>query len=178
MEHTASTTVVIVGDEADAALRSLHGLANVQAESLHGLPDDEAARLASTAQALYLVHDRDPLEHVAGAWTEFFDDQVTLETLQLEIERAIDVLDSGDVAIPDYYVVLHPEELPMTRRHWWLGVVSSASPTRVIPWEEPDAPLTPMLRRLPTGRPWPKHGPWLRGVIGAIPDRVGLSGAA
>jgi hypothetical protein len=30
--------------------------------------------------------------------------------------------------LPDYYVVLHPEGLPMTRRHWWLRALPRTVP--------------------------------------------------
>ena len=178
MGSPAGTTVVIVGDDSGAAVRALTGFQNVQAASLAGRTDEEIARWTSTAQTPYLVHDRDPLEHVAGAWTEFFDDQATLGTLRLEIDRTVDALDRGALSIPDYYIVIDPESLPTTLRHWWLGVVSSAAPVRVIPWRGADAPIAPFLRRLPTSRPWPEHGTWLRSVTSAIPDRVGIDRAS
>lgn len=176
MGSPTGTTVVIVGDETETALRKLEGYANVRAASFAGRPDDEVERWTTSTPALYLVHDRDPLAHVAGAWTEFFDDQATLDTLRLEIDETVTALDRGRLSIPDYYVVLDPESLPATRRHWLLGVLGTASPVRVIPWRDPDAPIAPLLRRLPTARPWPEHGPWLRGVTTAVPDRVGLDG--
>ena len=178
MEHPGSTTVVVIGDGAADALRPLTGLANVRARSLAGWEDDDAERWGQNGSTTYLVHDRDPLGHVAAAWEEFFDDLATLETLSLEVDRAIDALDGRRTAIPDYYVLLDPEGLAPTRKHWWLGVVSSASPQRVIPWSDPDAPLAPLLRHLPTGRPWPDHTRWLRGVTSAVPDRVGLPRSA
>jgi hypothetical protein len=78
--------------------------------------------------------------------------------------------------VPDYYVVIHPETMPVTWKHWWLGVLAVASPNRVIPWPDADAPLARLLSRLPTARAWPDVEPWLRGVTGAVPDRVGLGG--
>lgn len=178
MVSPASTTVVIVGDGAADALRPLARLANVRARSLDGWEDDEAGRWEQSASTPYLVHDRDPLGHVAAAWEEFYDDVATLETLTLEVDRAIDALDGGRASIPDYYVVLEPETLGRTRRHWWLGVVSSASPQRVIPWPDRGAPITRLLRRLPTGRPWPAHAAWLRSVSTAVPDQVGVPRAS
>lgn len=178
MEHPSSTTVVVVGDGAADALRPLDRLANVRARSLVGWEDEDAARWGQGGATPYLVHDRDPLGHVAAAWEEFFDDLATLETLVLEVDRAIDALDEGRASIPDYYVVLEPESLGPTRKHWWLGVVSSASPQRVIPWSDPDASLAALLRRLPTGRPWPDHARWLRGMTSAVPDKAGLPTSA
>ena len=172
-----STTLVVVGDDG-ALLRSLAGHVNVRAASLSGRDDDEVAAWVRGAATPYLVHDSDPLQHVAAAWVEFFDDQSTLGALELEIERAVEALERGAVAVPDYYVVVDPAGMPATWRHWWLGVMAQASPTRILPRSEGDPSLTRVLRRLPTGRPWPEPGRWLRSVVTAVPDRVGLGSAA
>jgi hypothetical protein len=174
MGSPSSTTLVVVGDEVDAALRTLDGLANVRAAPLREVDDTDAARWQSSSQTPYLVHDRDPLEHVAAAWVEFFDDLATLGSLELEIERVLIALGQDAISLPDYYVVLAPEALTPTWKHWWLGVMPQASPTRVIPWSDSEASLARLLRRLPTGRPWPEPAPWLRGLTHAVPDRVGL----
>ncbi|WP_139417926.1 hypothetical protein [Agromyces laixinhei] len=177
MEAPASTTLVVVGDEAASAIHALHGFANVRTESFEGASDDEVTRWSTTANAPYLVHDHDPLGHVAAAWVEFFDDQSTFGVLELEIDRAVEAAGRRAISVPDYYVVLHPEELPITWRHWWLGVLASEAPIRVIPWPEA-ASLAGLLRHLPTGRPWPEVESWLPRVVGAVPDRVGLPGGA
>ncbi|MFF2371169.1 hypothetical protein [Agromyces sp. NPDC058110] len=174
MEAPGSTTLVVVGDEASQAIRSLERLANVQAASLSEASDDEVARWQASSSAPYVVHDHDPLGHVAAAWVEFFDDQSTFGVLELEIERAMDAAGRRAISVPDYYVVLHPEVLPVTWKHWWLGVLASESPTRVIPWPSADASLASLLRRLPTGRAWPEVASWLPRVPMSVPDRVGL----
>jgi hypothetical protein len=174
MGSPSSTTLVVVGDEADAALHTLDGLANVRTAHLRSVPDFDAARWTSGGGVPYLVHDRDPLEHVAAAWVEFFDDQATLGALELEVERILVALSNDGVSLPDYYVVLAPESMSPTWKHWWLGVLPQASPTRVIPWSDSEASLARLLRRLPTGRPWPAPEPWLRGLAHTVPDRVGL----
>jgi len=178
MASPSSTTLVVIGDEADAALTTLDGLSNVRAARLRSVPDSDAARATLVGGTPYLVHDRDPLEHVAAAWVEFFDDQATLGSLELEIERVLVALGREAVALPDYYVVLAPESLAPTWKHWWLGVMPEASPTRVIPWSDSDASLVRLLRRLPTGRPWPAPEKWLRGLTHTVPDRVGLDRGA
>jgi len=53
----------------------------------------------------------------------------------------------------------------------------------VIPWPAPGQrdlgdSLAGVLRRLPTGRAWPEVESWLPRVVGQVPDRVGLDGAA
>ena len=170
MGSPSSTTVVVIGDEAESALHALDGLANVRVGRLRTIPEVDAARWASGAHTPYVVHDRDPLEHVAAAWVEFFDDLSTLEILELEIERVLVALERDVMSMPDYYIVLAPESLPTTWKHWWLGVMPHASPNRVIPWSDSEASLAKLLRRLPTGRPWPKPEPWLRGLTHRIPD--------
>src|SRR6478735_10309350 len=176
MEPPGSTTLVVVGDEASQAIRSLERFANVQAATLSDATDDEVARWSASTSAPYVVHDRDPLGHVAAAWVEFFDDQSTYGVLELEIDRAVEAAERHGIAVPDYYVVIHPETLPVTWKHWWLGVLASESPTRVIPWPDADASLAGLLRHLPTGRAWPDVESWLPTVAGAVPDRIGLGG--
>ncbi|WP_173921545.1 hypothetical protein [Agromyces sp. Marseille-P2726] len=177
MEAPASTTLVVVGDESTSAIHALEGYANVRALAFDGIPDDEVARWSATADAPYFVHDHDPLAHVAAAWVEFFDDQSTYGVLELEIDRAVEAAERHEITVPDYYVVLHPEDLRPTWQHWWLGVLASAAPTRVIPWPDADDSLARLLRHLPTGRAWPEMESWLPGVVGAVPDRVGLPGS-
>ena len=176
MEAPASTTLVVVGDAATSAIHALEGFANVQAASLPDATDVEVARWSATSAAPYVVHDHDPLGHVAAAWVEFFDDQSTFGVLELEIDRAMEAVERHAMNVPDYYVVLHPETLPITWKHWWLGVLASESPTRVIPWPDADASLAGLLRHLPTGRAWPDVESWLPTVAGAVPDRIGLGG--
>lgn len=190
MDGSPSTTVVVVGDDVRAAIAPLEGLLNVHAASFRDHPDAsdaDVARWSAASTAPYVVHDRDPLGHVAAAWVEFFDEQVTLGVLELEIDRAVEAAERHLIAVPDYYVVVRPETMPITWRHWWLGVIATASPTRVIPWPGPgpgaarddaDASLVRLLRRLPTGRAWPEVESWLPGVVSQVPDRVGLGGAA
>ncbi len=180
MEAPGSTTLVVVGEEATTAIHSVDGFANVRSATFADASDAEVARWSAASTTTYVVHDHDPLAHVAAAWVEFFDDQSTYGVLELEIDRAVDAVERHALSVPDYYVVVHPETLPITWKHWWLGVLAVASPNRVIPWPdaEADASLARLLRRLPTARAWPDVEPWLRGVAGAVPDRVGLGGAA
>ncbi|GAA1059180.1 hypothetical protein [Agromyces bracchium] len=183
MEAPGSTTLVVVGDEAGAAIGSLAGLANVESATFAEMTeatDAEVVTWSATSNAPFVVHDRDPLGHVASAWVEFYDERSTLGVLQLEIEQVIDAVARHELRVPDYYVVLEPESLRGTWMHWWLGVVAAASPNRVLPWEPGDAPLAGLIRRLPTARAWPDVDRWLPGVVKAVPDRFGpgLPGAA
>src|SRR6187397_2505973 len=114
MEAPASTTLVVVGDEATSAIHALERFANVRAATFSDASDDEVARWSASAGAPYVVHDHDPLGHVAAAWVEFFDDQSTFGVLELEIDRAMEAVERHAMNVPDYYVVLHPETLPIT----------------------------------------------------------------
>ncbi|QEO13771.1 hypothetical protein FLP10_04545 [Agromyces intestinalis] len=179
MEPPVSTTLVVVGDEAATAIHALERFPNVRAATFGDAPDAsdaDVSRWSAAGAKPYVVHDHDPLGHVAAAWVEFFDDQSTFEVLELEIERAVEASARRAIHVPDYYVVLHPESLPTTWKHWWLGVVAEASPTRVIPWSDADDSLARLLRRLPTGRAWPDVDRWLPTVAAQVPDRVGLGG--
>ena len=177
MEAPASTTLVVVGDEATSAIHALERYANVRAAVFDEASDDDVARWSASTAAPYVVHDHDPLAHVANAWVEFFDDQSTYGVLELEIDRALDAAGRHAMNVPDYYVVLQPEHLAVTWKHWWLGVLAAESQTRVIPWLAADESLAKLLRHLPTGRAWPDVESWLPRVAGAVPDRVGLSGS-
>jgi hypothetical protein len=179
MAGSRSTTIVLVGSDAPAAadaLVALGRLANVRAAALARSSEEEASRWLAQSYAPYVAHDRDPLVHVASAWVEFFDDLTTFDTLDLEVSRALDAFERGRLTMPDYYIVMEPEALPPTWKHWWLGVLPQAAPTRVIPWSE-DGPvsLARVLRTLPTSRQWPQPGPWLHGVAHSVPDRIGLA---
>ena len=49
-----------------------------------------AARILAASFALpYVVHDADPLEHVAAAWVELYEERATLGTLELEVETLL-----------------------------------------------------------------------------------------
>lgn len=176
MGGPTSTTIVLVGDDADTALRALDRLQNVRVASFSGHSDDEVQRWLTGAHSPYVAHDRDPLAHVASAWVEFFDDLVSLGTLDIEVDRTLAALEGGDTTMPDYYIVTGPENLSPTWKHWWLGVLPEAAPSRVILWDDSAPPLAKVLRRLPSGRPWPDPRPWLHGVARSVPDRIGLEG--
>jgi hypothetical protein len=176
MEAPGSTTLVVVGEEAVTAIQSLAGLANVEGATFAEMTDATDAEVvtwSATSHAPFVVHDRDPLGHVAAAWVEFYDERSTLGVLQLEIEQVIGQVAQHRIRVPDYYVVLEPESLHGTWMHWWLGVLAAASPSRVIPWAPGDASLAALIRRLPTARAWPEVRDWLPTVVRAVPDRVG-----
>ncbi|OXM74931.1 MULTISPECIES: hypothetical protein [Amycolatopsis] len=170
MARPNSTVVVLAGSGSEKVLAGLDGLANVRVAS-----SGEAAALVGQTHAAYVVHDRDPLAGVADAWARFFDRQAPPGTLEVAIETAVADLRRGATLLPDYYLVLDPESLPATGKHWWLGVLAGAAPSRVVP----AAPTVPAVRealsRLPSGRWWPDDvETWLRDLVRVVPDQVGL----
>ncbi|MEZ3160464.1 hypothetical protein AB1K54_07925 [Microbacterium sp. BWT-B31] len=180
MAHTAptGTIVAIVGEQSDDALATLDGLAGVETLSLHGSEPDLATRRIAAAGTPWIVHDADPLEHVAAAWVELFEQRATLGALELEVETAIARFDSGAALMPDYYIVLEPQDAPDTWRHWWCGALGHHAPQRVIASRAPAAPADAAIRRLltalPSSRPWPDPASWLPHLPFEIPDRIGL----
>lgn len=169
-----STVVLLVGGDTDHVIKGLGNLPNVDARTFAG---DDAPRIResiATSPSTYLVHDADPLEHVAAAWVEFFEDRASYGALDFEIETAVDAFSRGATSMPDYYVVLEPESAPQSWKHWWLGVLPQVAPTRVLPADSDAGAIRRLLRRLPTGKPWPEPAEWLPEVRFSIPDRVGL----
>ncbi|WP_100363051.1 hypothetical protein [Diaminobutyricimonas aerilata] len=177
MEQANSTTVVVVGPGSSEVLDDLDRLPNVTAAPLGSDPDSSVAHFVRGAHTSYVAHDRDPLEHVAAAWVELFEERATLGTLDLEVETAVEAFRRGAAELPDYYIVLEPESLVGTWKHWWLGVLGDASPNRVLPAESDVASVRRMLGRLPSGRPWPQPDRWLPALRMRVPDRVGIAGA-
>jgi hypothetical protein len=190
MRAPGSTILVVAGEGADAVLRGLNRHPNVTAVALRGedaavasdgsgsrsvdSAADAVQQLVASAHSPYVLHDRDPLDRVASAWVSYFDDPAVLSELDLEVELAIASLARRQTLLPDYYVVLGPESLPRTRRHWWLGALASIAPTRVLPSPPNEAAVEALLRALPTGRDWPDPASWLRDLKTLVPDRVGL----
>ena len=174
------TIVAIVGEQSDDALASLEGIPGVDVLALQGSEPALAARRITASGTPWVVHDADPLEHVAAAWVELFEERSTLGALEIEVETVLGRFAEGSALMPDYYIVLEPQDAPGTWRHWWCGALGSHAPQRVV---ASPAPLTPgdaafrrLLRSLPTSRPWPDPSSWLRDLAFQIPDRVGLRG--
>jgi hypothetical protein len=173
MAVSSGTVVALVGDESRELIAELGALRNVDAFAVADGDEAEASRHISHSHASYVVSDSDPLAHVGAAWVEFFDDRVTLETLLFEAEAAADALRAGRAQLPDYYLVLDPESVEGTWRHWWFGALSRKAPTRVLPVGSSVGEVRRQLRRLPTGRPWPaEYGEWLGNLPFEVPDRL------
>ncbi|GLW67421.1 hypothetical protein Arub01_56640 [Actinomadura rubrobrunea] len=177
MRRSSSTVVVVAGEQAGRVVSGLDGLHNVRAVTRQDRTPEEFAELVRRGGMTYIVHDDDPLADVADAWVDFFEESSPAGRLEVAVEEAVGALRAGRLELPDYYIVLDPEEMPATRRHWWLGVLAGAAPSRVVPAPSSAARVADALGRLAAGRWWPEDtAGWLRGLPRAVPDRVGLPG--
>ncbi|MDZ8171714.1 hypothetical protein [Microbacterium xanthum] len=172
------TVVAIVGDATEDALEALGGLRGVDVLPLRGSEPGLATRRIGAAQRPWIVHDADPLEHVAAAWVELFEERSTLGVLEREVQAALEQFEMDEAVMPDYYIVLDPEGAEATWRHWWCGALGHHAPKRVLPAHRPvssrDDALARVLNALPTSPPWPEPSSWLPRIPFEIPDRVGL----
>ncbi len=179
MDRHATTVVAVVGTGARRAVESLRGRANVRVvvPGEEGVADRAGAawRLAAGTSVPYLVHDADPLAAVADAWVRRFDEVGAAGELEVAVADVVARWRARSVGLPDYYLVLDAEELPPTRRHWYLGLLHGAAPARVVPARASatGAALAAELRRLPTGRWWPELDRLLDGIDRVVPDRAG-----
>lgn len=165
MARPTSTTVVIAGERAEPVLERLGSFANVDVV--------DAASDAVGSHAVYVLHHDDPLADVGATWARFFDGEEPVGGLEVAVEQALAALRRG-ATLPDYYLVLDPDTLAATARHWWFGVLATAAPSRVVPVPGEVAAIGTALTRLPSGRWWPDPpDEWLRGLPRAVPDRVG-----
>jgi hypothetical protein len=172
VDRHATTVVAVVGARARSTLESLRGRANVRVV----LADDPETpwRLAAGTSVPYLVHDADPLAAVADAWVRCFDEAGPAGELEVGVADVVLRWRARAVGLPDYYLVVDPEELPATLRHWYLGFLHAAAPARVVPASATGAALAESLGRLPTGRWWPDVDRLLEGVGSVVPDQAGV----
>ncbi|NEE03137.1 hypothetical protein [Phytoactinopolyspora halotolerans] len=174
MSRPNSTVAVLVGADSSAMVNRLDSLANVRGIT-SGDSDESPHRRAAQSHAAYVVHDADPLADVAAAWTGFFDGKGEPGTLEVAVEAALAALRRQDVSLPDYYIVLDPDSLADTRKHWWFGVLAGVSPARVVPTAATTTAVSGALSTLSSGRWWPDPpDEWLRGLRNVVPDRAGL----
>ncbi|HWI31378.1 MAG TPA: hypothetical protein VNT50_07790 [Microbacterium sp.] len=180
MGHSLSTgtVVAIVGEGSEDALATLDGIRGVEVLSLQGSEPTLATRRIAAAGTPWIVHDADPLEHVAAAWVELFEERSTLGALEVEVETVLARFEAGSALMPDYYIVLEPQDAPDTWRHWWCGALGHHAPRRVLaspaPTTAQDAAIRHLLGKLPSSRAWPDPASWLPHLPFEIPDRVGL----
>ncbi|WP_188192136.1 hypothetical protein [Nonomuraea sp. SYSU D8015] len=178
MRRLTSTVIVVAGHGAGDVVAGLDGLHNVRAIPRGERRPAEVMEITARSAATYVVHDADPLADVAAAWTAFFDGTAPVGTLEVAVEAALGELRADRLVLPDYYLVLDPDGMTETWRHWWLGVLAGAAPVRVVPMQASAAAIAEELGRLAAGRWWPADlEAWLRGLPRVVPDRAGLPGS-
>ena len=91
-----STVVALVGGDSEPLLSGLADVPAVRALSLRAAHPAEAARAVVSAASPYVVHDADPLEHVAAAWVELYEERATLGTLEVEVQTFLDLFAHGE----------------------------------------------------------------------------------
>jgi hypothetical protein len=175
MQRTATTVLTVVGD--DRVLEAWPGAANVHAIVTDpSLPALERATRALSAGARtnlpYALHDADPLAMVADAWVRLFDGEGPVGELEVAVTETIARWRRRAIELPDYYLLVQPEAWTPTRRHFYLGVVASVAPARVV---VTDGNLTAAIAGLGTGRWWPDLDRLLDGIDRQVPDRAGLA---
>jgi hypothetical protein len=179
VQRIATTVVALVGASARACLDALARAANVATAR----PDAAAPPLeravaaweaATRTHTPYLLHDADPLETVADAWMRRFDAERPGPAGELEVSIAETLRRwrARAIELPDYYLVLDPETLEETRRHFYLGVLHRAAPNRVVPVVGTPEQVGAQLGGLRSGRWWPEVDRLLDGIDRVVPDRV------
>lgn len=176
VQHSAATVVTLVGPDTAQLLPSLGRAGRVRAITVDpDLPSPERAVAAQLgtggAGASLAVHDADPLSEVAEAWIRLFDGTGAVGELEVAVAAALQRWRSRAIELPDYYLLLGPDDWEPTRRHWYLGVLSEAAPSRVLPVTGAEG-VPASLRRLPAGRWWPSLDRLLDGVERHLPDRL------
>jgi hypothetical protein len=129
----------------------------------------EQARRTSTP---YLLHDADPLAWVADAWARRFQERGSAGDLEVAVAETLARWRARSLDLPDYYLLTDPEELTPILRHWFLGLLGSAAPSRVITGRA-DAAVVDQLADLRPGPWWPDLDRVLAGLDRVLPEQLG-----
>jgi hypothetical protein len=179
MQRTSTTVLSVVSDGATGALGDWPGAANVHSIRLDPslAPLERAIRawdLSVRTSLPYALHDADPLDLVASAWVRRFDGEGPAGELEVAVSETVAVWRRRAIELPDYYLLVKPESWPSTRRHFYLGVLASLAPARVV---VTSGDLTSAIAHLGTGRWWPELDRLLADIDRQVPDQVGLGPA-
>jgi hypothetical protein len=129
----------------------------------------EQARRTSTS---YLVHDADPLAWIADAWTARFEGRGTVGDLEVAVSETVARWRARSLDLPDYYLIVDPEDFSPVLRHWFLGVLASAAPARVRAVSA-SKPVIDQLGELPTGPWWPGVDRLVADLDRILPEQAG-----
>lgn len=184
MQRISSTVLAVVDHDPDRGLPHALGVgANVRAvvPDPSDPPLDRAVaawREAARTHLAYVVHDADPLAEVVDRWVERWDAGADLAGLDVDVQAVLARWRAGTLQLPDYYLVVDPEDLTPTRRHWYLGVLGAAAAHRVVVTSGEVGEVTRAVRHLRAGRWWPDLGQLLGGIDRHVPDAVHLDAPA
>jgi len=173
--HT-TVVAVVAPDGAHGALDEVHA-ANVRVvQSDPGAPAFERAAAvweqAHRTTAPYLLHDADPLTLVADAWARRFEGHGVAGDLEVAVTATLARWRARSLDLPDYYLVIDAEDLRPTLRHWFLGVLGAAAPTRVVAGRS-SVPLLDHLSGLRPGPWWPDLDRVLADLDRLTPEQAG-----
>jgi hypothetical protein len=129
----------------------------------------EQARRTSTP---YLVHDADPLAWVAEAWAQRFQAEGSAGGLEVTVAETLARWPARSLDLPDYYLLTDPERLSPILRHWFLGLLGSAAPSRVVNGPA-GALVVDQLANLRPGPWWPGLDRVLAGIERVLPEQLG-----
>jgi hypothetical protein len=186
VQRISTTVLTVVGAASDADLRALASQLGEGSNVRALLPELDAPTLdravaawseAARAHVPYVVHDADPLAEVASAWTDRWDGSDEVGRLEVAVAGVLQRWRARTLELPDYYLVVDPDELSTTARHWYLGVLATASPHRVVVTAPDVDEVVRTVRRLRAGRWWPDLDRLLDRVDQRVPDEVHLDGA-
>jgi hypothetical protein len=176
-----NTTVIALVAPGDAS-----PLASVRATNIRVYRSDPEASLLDRAVAAceeaghtaapYLLHDADPLAAVADAWAARFDGTGVIGDLEIAVAATISRWRARALDLPDYYLIADPEGYGATLRHWYLGVLAAAAPSRVVA-VQPSLAIADQLPELSTGPWWPSLDRLLAGIDRVVPDQAGALAA-
>lgn len=147
-------------------------------------PDTEAPALERAVVAWdqlrrtrtpYLLHDADPLAWVADAWSRRFEEQGSAGDLEVAMTETLARWRARSLDLPDYYLLVDPEGLDPVLRHWFLGLLGSAAPSRVVALQ-PGASVVDHLADLRPGPWWPDLDRVLVGIDRILPEQLGHMG--
>jgi hypothetical protein len=174
-----NTTVVAV---VAPAAGDVSPLGQVRAANVRVLrPDTEAPALdravvaweqARRTSTPYLLHDADPLAWVADAWSRRFQEQGSAGELEVAVAETLARWRARSLDLPDYYLLADPEGLSPILRHWFLGLLGSAAPSRVVT-SRAGASVVDPLADLRPGPWWPGLDRVLAGIDRVLPEQLG-----
>jgi hypothetical protein len=172
-----TTVVAVVAPTGDPSPLERVRAANVRVIR----PDTEAAALdravvaweqARRTSTPYLVHDADPLAWVADAWAQRFQAGGSAGDLEVAVAETLARWRARSLDLPDYYLLTDPERLSPILRHWFLGLLGSAAPSRVVNGRA-GALVVDQLANLRPGPWWPGLDRVLAGIERVLPEQLG-----